>query len=245
MLWSHLSFWHITFTHIQLIARTRTVWKVGKGRKVSYRRVKRSGYNLVYNELRLAQQLCDAVIWVAGAEFQVHKIILSNCSEYFRWVNDCSVIMGWEKFENKLTVDSWSWWAELYEHCICEEICKTWLVCTGLRIVYVCKSVHKSFKCLHQLNLKCQFWLSVYRCMVGVLICELLVKEKALFYETSSNQFAYMNSTQHPAFLCNLLLTLCLYLNEQIHIMGLVLKNKSYWWRVMLYEHVGGATPHF
>uniref|UniRef100_A0AAZ1XHW6 Uncharacterized protein n=1 Tax=Oreochromis aureus TaxID=47969 RepID=A0AAZ1XHW6_OREAU len=37
-----------------------------------------------------------------------------------------------------------------------------------------------------------------------------------------------MNSTQHPAFLCNLLLTLCLYLNEQIHIMGFDLTTHTW-----------------
>ncbi|XP_071331804.1 kelch-like protein 10 [Trachinotus anak] len=38
----------------------------------------------VYNELRLEQQLCDAVIRVDGTEFHVHKLILCNCSPYFR-----------------------------------------------------------------------------------------------------------------------------------------------------------------
>ncbi|KAM6929520.1 kelch-like protein 10 [Lycodopsis pacificus] len=37
----------------------------------------------VYNELRLEQQLCDAVIRVDNVEFPVHKIILCNCSPYF------------------------------------------------------------------------------------------------------------------------------------------------------------------
>ncbi|XP_067447850.1 kelch-like protein 10 [Thunnus thynnus] len=38
----------------------------------------------VYNELRLEQQLCDALIRVDNEEFQAHKIILCNCSSYFR-----------------------------------------------------------------------------------------------------------------------------------------------------------------
>ncbi|XP_074487542.1 kelch-like protein 10 [Sebastes fasciatus] len=38
----------------------------------------------VYNELRLEQQLCDAVIRVDKVEFHVHKIILCNCSSYFK-----------------------------------------------------------------------------------------------------------------------------------------------------------------
>uniref|UniRef100_A0A8C6PSE9 Kelch like family member 10 n=1 Tax=Nothobranchius furzeri TaxID=105023 RepID=A0A8C6PSE9_NOTFU len=38
----------------------------------------------VYNKLRLEQQLCDAVLRVDGVEFHVHKIILCNCSTYFR-----------------------------------------------------------------------------------------------------------------------------------------------------------------
>ncbi|XP_071331805.1 kelch-like protein 10 [Trachinotus anak] len=38
----------------------------------------------VYNELRLEQQLCDAVIRVDSVEFHVHKLILCNCSPYFR-----------------------------------------------------------------------------------------------------------------------------------------------------------------
>ncbi|XP_034551265.1 kelch-like protein 10 [Notolabrus celidotus] len=38
----------------------------------------------VYNELRLEQELCDAVIRVDGVEIHVHKIILCNCSPYFR-----------------------------------------------------------------------------------------------------------------------------------------------------------------
>uniref|UniRef100_A0A3B4YID4 Kelch like family member 10 n=2 Tax=Seriola lalandi dorsalis TaxID=1841481 RepID=A0A3B4YID4_SERLL len=38
----------------------------------------------VYNELRLEQQLCDAVIRVDDVEFHVHKLLLCNCSTYFR-----------------------------------------------------------------------------------------------------------------------------------------------------------------
>ncbi|KAM7404468.1 hypothetical protein PAMP_011813 [Pampus punctatissimus] len=38
----------------------------------------------VYNELRLEKQLCDAVIKVDDVEFQAHKVILCNCSSYFR-----------------------------------------------------------------------------------------------------------------------------------------------------------------
>nr|ASV63217.1 Klhl10 [Channa punctata] len=38
----------------------------------------------VYNELRLEGKLCDAIIKVDEVEFQIHKIILCNCSPYFR-----------------------------------------------------------------------------------------------------------------------------------------------------------------
>ncbi|XP_068453407.1 kelch-like protein 10 [Clinocottus analis] len=38
----------------------------------------------VYNELRLEQKLCDAVIRVDNVTFPVHKIILCNCSTYFK-----------------------------------------------------------------------------------------------------------------------------------------------------------------
>ncbi|KAM9751957.1 kelch-like protein 10 [Menidia menidia] len=38
----------------------------------------------VYNEFRLRQQLCDALIRADGVEFLVHKVILCNCSPYFR-----------------------------------------------------------------------------------------------------------------------------------------------------------------
>uniref|UniRef100_UPI0037E9952B kelch-like protein 10 n=1 Tax=Semicossyphus pulcher TaxID=241346 RepID=UPI0037E9952B len=36
------------------------------------------------NNLRLAGDFCDAVIKVEGVEFQIHKVILCNCSPYFR-----------------------------------------------------------------------------------------------------------------------------------------------------------------
>ncbi|TKS77341.1 Kelch-like protein 10 [Collichthys lucidus] len=38
----------------------------------------------VYNELRLQHQLCDVVIRVDNLEFPAHKVILCNCSAYFR-----------------------------------------------------------------------------------------------------------------------------------------------------------------
>ncbi|XP_022602869.1 kelch-like protein 10 [Seriola dumerili] len=38
----------------------------------------------VYNELRLQRTFCDAVIRVEDVEFPIHKIILCNCSTYFR-----------------------------------------------------------------------------------------------------------------------------------------------------------------
>ncbi|XP_039978414.1 kelch-like protein 10 [Xiphias gladius] len=38
----------------------------------------------VCNDLRLAGIFCDAVIKVEDVEFQIHKIILCNCSPYFR-----------------------------------------------------------------------------------------------------------------------------------------------------------------
>lgn len=38
----------------------------------------------MYNELRVRQQLCDAVIRVNGVEFMVHKVILCSCSLYFK-----------------------------------------------------------------------------------------------------------------------------------------------------------------
>lgn len=43
-----------------------------------------SGKRSVYSELHLEQQLCDAVIRVDSVEFLVHKVILCNCSQYFR-----------------------------------------------------------------------------------------------------------------------------------------------------------------
>uniref|UniRef100_A0A669AXC9 Kelch-like protein 10 n=1 Tax=Oreochromis niloticus TaxID=8128 RepID=A0A669AXC9_ORENI len=38
----------------------------------------------VYNELRFEEKLCDAIIKVEDVEFPVHKIILCNCTPYFR-----------------------------------------------------------------------------------------------------------------------------------------------------------------
>lgn len=38
----------------------------------------------VFNELRLEQQLCDAVIRVDNVEFHAHKVVLCNHSPYFR-----------------------------------------------------------------------------------------------------------------------------------------------------------------
>ena len=45
-----------------------------------------TGY--VFNDLRLEGHFCDAVIKVQDVEFQVHKIILCECSSYFRWVRN-------------------------------------------------------------------------------------------------------------------------------------------------------------
>ncbi|XP_076018582.1 kelch-like protein 10 [Genypterus blacodes] len=42
------------------------------------------GSSLVFNELRLKEELCDAVIRVQNEDFHIHRIILSGCSEYFR-----------------------------------------------------------------------------------------------------------------------------------------------------------------
>ncbi|XP_076009955.1 kelch-like protein 10 [Genypterus blacodes] len=42
------------------------------------------GSSSVFNELRLKEELCDAVIRVQNEDFHVHRIILSGCSEYFR-----------------------------------------------------------------------------------------------------------------------------------------------------------------
>ncbi|XP_047204278.1 kelch-like protein 10 [Girardinichthys multiradiatus] len=44
----------------------------------------------VYNQLRLAGKLTDAVIVAEGVEFQVHKIILCNCIPYF-----CDLFTQW------------------------------------------------------------------------------------------------------------------------------------------------------
>ncbi|XP_047465283.1 kelch-like protein 10 [Mugil cephalus] len=38
----------------------------------------------VFNELRLERRFCDAVIKVQDVEFQIHKIILANCTPYFQ-----------------------------------------------------------------------------------------------------------------------------------------------------------------
>uniref|UniRef100_G3N7M3 BTB domain-containing protein n=1 Tax=Gasterosteus aculeatus aculeatus TaxID=481459 RepID=G3N7M3_GASAC len=41
----------------------------------------------IFNDLRLEGKLCDAVIRVAGQEdFKVHKVVLCNCSAYFRYL---------------------------------------------------------------------------------------------------------------------------------------------------------------
>ncbi|XP_075995948.1 kelch-like protein 10 [Genypterus blacodes] len=42
------------------------------------------GSSLVFNELRLHEELCDAVIRVQKHDFHVHRIILSACSDHFR-----------------------------------------------------------------------------------------------------------------------------------------------------------------
>ncbi|XP_074540851.1 kelch-like protein 10 [Halichoeres trimaculatus] len=51
----------------------------------------------VYDELRVAVELCDAVIRVGGAEFPVHKVILCNCSSYFR-----SLFTHWSSPDRRL-----------------------------------------------------------------------------------------------------------------------------------------------
>lgn len=38
----------------------------------------------VFNDLRLEGHFCDAVIKVEDVEFPIHKIILCQCSLYFR-----------------------------------------------------------------------------------------------------------------------------------------------------------------
>ncbi|KAM9475873.1 kelch-like protein 10 [Clarias gariepinus] len=45
----------------------------------------------VFNEMRLAKELCDVLLKVDGAEFHAHKIILCDCSPYFRilFTNRC------------------------------------------------------------------------------------------------------------------------------------------------------------
>ncbi|XP_076009806.1 kelch-like protein 10 [Genypterus blacodes] len=42
------------------------------------------GSPFVFNELRLKEELCDAVIRVQNEDFHIHRVILSGCSEYFR-----------------------------------------------------------------------------------------------------------------------------------------------------------------
>lgn len=39
-----------------------------------------------WNKLRLEGKLCDVVITVDDMQFSAHKIVLSTCSDYFRWV---------------------------------------------------------------------------------------------------------------------------------------------------------------
>lgn len=39
----------------------------------------------VINRLRLEGRLTDAVIKIQDVDFQIHKVILCNCSPYFRW----------------------------------------------------------------------------------------------------------------------------------------------------------------
>lgn len=38
----------------------------------------------VINRLRLEGRLTDAVIKIQDVDFQIHKVILCNCSPYFR-----------------------------------------------------------------------------------------------------------------------------------------------------------------
>ncbi|CAN9505401.1 unnamed protein product [Ophioblennius macclurei] len=40
--------------------------------------------NSVYEELRLAGDLCDMILKVQDVEFQIHKVVLCKCSPYFR-----------------------------------------------------------------------------------------------------------------------------------------------------------------
>ncbi|CAN9499583.1 unnamed protein product [Ophioblennius macclurei] len=53
----------------------------------------------VFEELRLAGKLCDAVIRVQDVEFQVHKIILCNCSSYFR-----ALFLRWSRLSQNVYV---------------------------------------------------------------------------------------------------------------------------------------------
>ncbi|TNN21742.1 Kelch-like protein 10 [Liparis tanakae] len=37
----------------------------------------------VFNDLRLQGQFCDAVIEAEGVAFQIHRVVLCECSHYF------------------------------------------------------------------------------------------------------------------------------------------------------------------
>lgn len=84
-----------------------------------------SKYSSVYNELRLEEELCDAVVRVDSAEFLVHKIILCNCNPYFRWagyqvlmllnLNSSDEQKNGRKFSKLATqtnVNMWHWSSE-------------------------------------------------------------------------------------------------------------------------------------
>ncbi|KAK2893971.1 hypothetical protein Q8A73_016455 [Channa argus] len=43
----------------------------------------------IYNELHPEGNLCDAIIKVEDVEFQIHKVVLCNCSPYFRVLFNC------------------------------------------------------------------------------------------------------------------------------------------------------------
>lgn len=47
-------------------------------------RVMRPWMSPVWNELRLAGEMCDVVIEAGGMEFRAHKVILCACTPYFR-----------------------------------------------------------------------------------------------------------------------------------------------------------------
>lgn len=65
----------------------------------------------VYNELRLEGQFCDAIIKVEDVEFPVHRIILCNCTPYFRWV---AYLIMWRTVDwfipVKNVIHGLSWW---------------------------------------------------------------------------------------------------------------------------------------